>query len=175
MLKNWLFILIVVFFSFSNSAQDLGGERAFDIYKKPLLISFFEEPYYPAPREELVSTKNMYSKKPVKQEIDMVYEMQRKEARKEELSQKYQSSVDRFRNKFNVNSRNDAKPRLRGQTDVRQVHPFHDPYMMSPRAYMMNPVYRSSLMRPGMYSTYGYGTQVETSFNKKEEEKEKQD
>ena len=167
---------IVIFCWFGSlllaEAQDLGSsERAFDIYDKPLLSSFFEEAFYPQPRQELVSTKNMYERKYVKPEIDMVYEMQRKEAYRQQQSEKYKESVNRFREKFNVEGNSSgARDRFRAESTITPIHPLHDPYMMNPRAGMTHPLYRSSFMRPGLYRGYGYGTQIETNLNKKEKE-----
>lgn len=172
-MKKSISIILIGVLHFVNLGytQDLGSERAFDIYKKPILSTFFEEPYYPTPREELVSTQNMYERKKVSKEIDMLYEIQRKEHYRQQQAAKYENSVERFRNKFNVQSSgSDGRPRFRAQTDVRQVNPFHDPYMMSPRGHMMHPLYRSSFMRPGLYMSSS--TQIETSLNKKEEPKQ---
>lgn len=155
------------------SSQELGKQRDFDLYDKPILSTFFEEAFYPRPRQELVSTENMYDRKKVKQEIDMVYEMQRKEAYRKQQSKKHQGSVERFREKFNVQrSSPGASNKFRTQTSIRPVNPIHDPYMMDHRSGMRHPLYRSSFMRPGLYNTYGYGTQIETNLNKKEEKKE---
>lgn len=154
------------------SSQELGKQRDFDIYDKPILSTFFEEAFYPRPRQELVSTKYMYERKAEIREIDMLYEIERKQQYRKEQAAKYKENVERFREKFNVQGvQKTDNMRFRAETYLRQTNQFQEPYLMNSGRAIRHPLYRSSYMRPRLNS-YGYGAQIETSIIKKEEEKE---